>query len=173
MLAFSSKAAKHPSIGGLIATELRSLGRAEKRRVAGALLANLRMAEVKTLAGLYLGNAGVYNVELDRMCRVTTRIMQGLFYHHFRHRIPTSHLAVSLCVEGFSVEDKGAVEELRRFAAKAVSAREVRSVGQGVFTYAYSECRDAQYASVWIMEFFQAVDFIGFVIPKNDSDIQC
>lgn len=65
---------KHPAVPKLLDTVHRGLGKPRKRGMLYGLLRSMRSVSVKTHAGLYIGRAMAYDVDLERLGRVADRI---------------------------------------------------------------------------------------------------
>lgn len=65
----------------------RGLKRPSHPGLKKSLLKSIRKEEVVSKSGLYLGDVPVYEVNLERMRNVASRISKGLFY---QQRIPTT-----------------------------------------------------------------------------------
>ena len=62
----------------------------------------MRSLPVKTSAGLHVGNAEAYDVNLERLGRVTDRIVKGLYFKEFGGRLPNTHGVRSFAESGLT-----------------------------------------------------------------------
>ena len=74
----------HPDAAAARDSALRSLDRHEASRFRAAFLSAVREVDLRTAAGLYVGRAGAYGIDVDRLDRVVARITAGLFYDETR-----------------------------------------------------------------------------------------
>ena len=81
----------HVDASAAMEAAMRSLERPQGRGLLAALLATTRRVEVKTPAGLYLGHAGTYQPDFERLYRVVRRIIRGLFYRETGRRLPDGY----------------------------------------------------------------------------------
>ena len=85
--------AKHPEAVHVLPTVQRGLRRQKGFRKT--FFTALRKAEIRTPGGLYLGNTTVLSVDFERLERVASRIIQGLFYHEKGKYLPEQYEAVA------------------------------------------------------------------------------
>lgn len=91
---------------------------------------------LQTPAGIYLGPAGVYDVDLERLNRVAARIVRGLFYRHSGERLPNGYGAVAYCTAGIDSSQTEIVTQVRAIV-DALLPGKPHIVGQRTFAYWY------------------------------------
>jgi len=90
-LALRDDIGQEPDIVEIIPAVLRSLERPEAPGLRTEFLQGVRNAAVTTPAGLFLGSRLAYNVDLDRLGRVPSRIVKAMFYRHHSRRLPEAY----------------------------------------------------------------------------------
>lgn len=115
--------------------------------------------ELKTQAGLWIGNSVAISFDAKRVARIAARIVLGLWWHHQR-TIPTDGIAIRAgMVRGFN----GLEEILARCQR--------HQIGDAAFRYACGVPVEDQEQSCWFMEFYSTMRF--FVLATRisfDSD---
>jgi hypothetical protein len=128
------------------------------------VIASLTKVEVRSPGGVYLGTAGGSVVKLGRLNRVVERITKGLFYQEFGYPLPQD---VSVCSCHYSGHAGGAPQvpdHLLGYCATLLS-QPGKTIGRDVFTYWYGCAEGEPNATVWLMRFYQRVDFISVTAP--------
>jgi len=154
----------HPDAAGVWSTAMRSLQKPRKRGFKTAFLDNVREVALQTPAGIYLGQAGVYDVDLERLNRVATRIVRGLFYHHSRRRIPNEYRVVAYCTTGIGSSQTEVVTQVRDMVNGLLSGKP-HIVGKGTFAYWYRFLEEDVQLSAWLLVFYKKIAFVGITAP--------
>jgi hypothetical protein len=130
-----------------------------RRRMATNVLKATRRVEVTTPAGLYLGHATGYNVDLVRVNRVLERIVRGLYFVEREVRAPEEAV-----VFASAEPPPGAFHP---DTIQALLQRGERSVANGAFQYWFSEVDDHPTSALVLMRFFENVLALGFVLDAE------
>jgi hypothetical protein len=169
MIAMRQDLADQPAIQSILPSIDRALVRPQGRGFVTALLRGMKEIEVRTRAGLVIGHAPAYNVDLALLDSVVRRTLLGLFFHHTGCRVPASHAAVVRSLDGFNdLRGKGAAHVELLFNA-AVSGGHT-SIGTGVFDYWYQPVQGDEFVTVWLFVFYERVAFVGFT--GRTADLQ-
>jgi len=142
---------------------LRSLGRKEQRKFTHSFLSSTREVVFFSEGGLYLGRGGSYDVDLIRLNSVATRIVRGLFHHHFAKFIPFPGYVDAWCIDGFPQHSEG-LSKVKGIITELLS--DVPTViANGAFKYWFRSIGEpADLASIWYMLFFSRVGFFGMTV---------
>jgi len=152
-LALRDDIGQEPDIVEIIPAVLRSLERPEAPGLRTEFLQGVRNAAVTTPAGLFLGSRLAYNVDLDRLGRVPSRIVKAMFYRHHSRRLPEAYEVHTYAAAGFRNVRRELAEETRRIFAPLINTQPV-SVGR-VFSYWVSFEANDPNISVWLMLFYR------------------
>jgi hypothetical protein len=163
VIALEEKAGEHPEAQRILDAVLRSLQKPKKKRFRRALLSGIREVDRVSPAGLYLGKASSYNVDLGRLTRVVERITRGLFLHHNGRRLPLDCEVRSFASSGFSNAEPGVVKELLGLVEQT-RANQMHAIGNDVFCYRYAVARDQENSSAWVLVVYRAISFISLTI---------
>ena len=115
----------------------------------------MRRAPVYTPAGLYLGDAPTYDVDLDRLGKVTNRIVRGLFYSEFHRPLPETYGVRSYAESGFrhlTFDQRGILNEVTR----TLSSTPPRVIGDRVFEYRFRSVPEDVNTTGWLLRFFES-----------------
>jgi hypothetical protein len=151
------------SVQMLLPSVLRSLGKPEARRMAAQFLQGVHEVEIKTRAGIFLGTRPAYDVDLNRLSRVPTRIVKGLFAKSRGDRLPKEYEVTKYATDGLSSAAPALKREIIHFLRTVVNSPLI-SVGQ-TFTYRNTFLNEDPNVSVWEIGFFKTVFFLSFTLP--------
>lgn len=165
MMVLKDKAGSHPEAVLLRESVFRGLRHSRKLGFARAVVRSIRSVQLRTQAGLYLGKAPGFNVDLARLDRVVGRITKGLFWHHRKMRLPDGFCVEAYSDDGLRGVERAHVEEMQREVIGPVLGQPAHSIGNGVLTYWYAFATDAQHVSAWVLEFYGDVRFVALTMP--------
>jgi hypothetical protein len=143
---------------------MRSLQKPEKKGFKTSFMKAVRMRELFTPGGLYLGRHGTYSVDLNRVAKVIARIVKGLFFHTFQRRLPDTYEAIGFEESGLAQRGELNAESLR--ILNALSDVDFVVMGDGVFTYRVKVAVDGPNVTVWQIVFYKKASFFGMTAPK-------
>ncbi|HTS10407.1 MAG TPA: hypothetical protein VMP68_32885 [Candidatus Eisenbacteria bacterium] len=148
---------------------IRKLGRREKLGLAKTVLSGFKRESLYTPAGVYVGEKGALTVDRARVQRVVVRIVRGLFFHHFRKRLPAS-ATVSVVSDWFTpvLPD----EEVRACVESVLCLLSVAKpvvIGSGVFGYRWRTIEGEPYGSVWWLSFYDHRRFLCWTTQSDDT----
>lgn len=130
---------------------LRGLQRPEAKKSNEEFLKNLK------LTGDYHHPAS-YDVDLDRLARVTTRIIKGLFYCVMKKPLPKGYFVESYALDGFKQRN-----EHLTFIINKLSEAPKTKVGNGdIFQYRYISVTQDPNILFWGLSFYKSTEFIGW-----------
>ena len=148
----------------------RSFTKPNKIGFTRALLNSISELPVHTPAGLYLGHATSYDVDLKRVCNVIERTTRGLYFHEFEVRLPDDHRCVTYALDGFVSAGPEVNATIERAWNQAVSGKK-RTFGSNVFTYWFQRLDGSNPATLWAFLVYDCVRFIAFTMPSNQSAV--
>ncbi len=131
-----------------------------------AFLRGVREVNLFSKAGIYMGRAGTYHVDLQRLNSVANRIVKGLFFHHYKKHLPFGRSVDMRAIEGFAESDVVIKDQLHKWAEQ-LKQNSPAEIGRGVFKYwhrladANSDGSTDEFASVWLLTFFESSYFFG------------
>lgn len=146
---------------------LRSLQRVDQAGLKRAFLSGVRQVRVRTPAGIHLGTRGVYDVELERLDRVISRTIRGLYFHHHKVRLPPDAKVTSWAEDGLHDLDWSGKAALQKFLVPLGQAAEHIVGNAETFRYRFVLAADAKYASAWLLTVYNSTNFIGLTIPAE------
>ena len=160
--------ASFPNEFDLSVNAIKKLGDPHKVGFRKSMLANFSKKPKFTPGGLYLGEGGVLEIEVERLQNVVSRIIRGLFFFHSGRRLSNiSRVWVwSRWFDGDYDRDTEFVASMQEVLA-VLDAEQVRDIGQGVFRYRYRLGDDGLDESVWEFSFYAHWDFIGGTVGPS------
>jgi len=150
----------------LLSSTLRGLENPRKRGMLRALIRNMGRNAVHSPSGLYLGISPTFNVDLERLGRVTNRIVRGLFYKEFDRRLPESHDVQSFAESGLRHLNVDLLTTVRSMAG-ILKSGPPRMIGDGIFEYWYQATAEDSNTSVWLLRFFASESFLCLTASRN------
>ena len=150
-----------PGLSQLWAKVLRAFERRPKMRAA--TLRSLTRVRFRSRAGLDLGAVPALLVEPQRLDRVLTRIIRGLFWHEYGATLPAdARFTIGTDPDLLRLSAEECAELRRRYGAGGQ-----RVVGGGAFEYLRGCALDDPRASMWSLTFFGQINFAIFVEPPD------
>jgi hypothetical protein len=156
----------HPEAQLVSERAVQRISRPQARGFLESVFNSLTTIELKTPAGLYLGDAPGFMADLGRLSRVARRVITGLYFHEFGERLPDTHEAVAWQESGLQRVGEATRAQLRQWCNFAQSAPE-KTIGEDVFSYWYQPVPDEAHVSVWVLIFYKTVGFIGLTGAKD------
>jgi len=151
---------------------LRNLDRPEARRLKERILfdkqgtCRFELAEVRSAAGLVLGNAPIWHPGEEvfrRQQSVVTRQVRGLYYVLYEDRLAAT--AKITTVDLNSIKDKSFLGEdpFTMFREGGWNAQDNRD-GSYVFRFKPIHVPEKPYQAMWLLEYFGVKYFISFIV---------
>lgn len=159
----------HPEARAITGSVLRALQMPKKAAYSKYILSALQLKSLRSKGGLYLGRVPTVDVDLARLDRVVARVVRGLYWHHFAERLPTDCQVVAWSESGLVAMDAEALGQVSSMVGRLRSGDQ-HQLGRGVLGYWYGTA-EVQYASVWLLEFYGDVRFLGLTIPAHQLSI--
>lgn len=105
--------------------------------------------------------AGVMKIDRSRIKRVANRIIRGLFYLENHYPVPVDYVVeTEFSQTGFPQIFTKIEPLLDHFSLP-------RIVGNGVFAYSFATVEEDSDSTIWLLSFYEALPFIGFVIKPQ------
>lgn len=155
---------KSPEAQKVADKALRALSRPKAAGLRTLILGNVREFFFKNAKGLLEPSAS-YDVKLNRLDAVASRIVTGLFWEESGERLPNAYMASAFNDSGMSQMDDSQTGIIR-----SVFESKSRTVGEGVFRYWWQAAPEDKNTSVWILQFYDRVHFLCFTNPKSWED---
>lgn len=169
MLMMRHDVGDHPRAAPVTNSVLRAYSRPRKRKSLNALFRTMRDVDVVTPAGLRLGKAGIYEVDLGRLGLVVNRTIRGLYYHETGRVIPADTLVRSVSVTDYESPDPNAAQQIGTFVAHALTLDETVVAG-GIFRYRRQLSETTPFTSFWLLGFYDSVWYLGMTAPRDQLD---
>jgi hypothetical protein len=161
MIALRDDVHNHPKIQKIISNIMESLAKPEKQRYASSLFKGTKAKRLITPSGLYVGNGIFFNVDISRLDKVVERTVKGLFWHEKKIIYPLNGIVKSYYTDYLKLEDDF-IDEIAKYFYNA----EYREVDDGILKYYMAKGTD-DFNEIWVMNFFDKVVFLVFLIYKN------
>ncbi|VEN74328.1 putative HNH endonuclease [Candidatus Desulfarcum epimagneticum] len=144
---------------------LRALEKPNKKGFQKAFLNRIKEVELYTPTGLFICNTALYNADFERLNKVASRIVRGLYFYHRKVSIPKRHIINVIPFQTLNPDDK----ELMNKISKVVSHILIKTpiiIGDDVFKYWHGFNDDEQDCSIWVLQFYNYFEFIVIVKRK-------
>ncbi|MSP40406.1 MAG: hypothetical protein EXR70_18105 [Deltaproteobacteria bacterium] len=159
-------------MGKVLQSVYRSFIKPEKCKFNQALISSIHHKDIHTPAGLYLGAAPAYDVDLDRLTNVIRRTTLGMFAKIVGHRLPNNYQCMVYSVDGFSSAGDEAQGDLCKLASQALTG-ETQEWGNKVFMSWFQKVEGLPFATLWAHLVYSRVAFIAMTLPaSNVGDLQ-
>ena len=111
-----------------------------------------------------IGSAA-YEVEFGRLCRVASRVIKGLFAHHWHHRLPDEFEVDSYCEDGFDHSSPDVLARLQAFVQTVRMEPQYESPRE-VLRYKFKRYEEDGVTSAWVLSFLHFTAFVGLVTRR-------
>jgi hypothetical protein len=156
----------HPDVIKSRPVLLRSLEKPQKIGMVKGLLENIFLAELVSPNGIFIKNQWAIQTDMNRLRRVVTRIMKGLFYKLKEHRIPDGYEALVCDEDSFQKWPANVVQNYNENLIKPILAQKQRvMIGNDVFSFKYGYDKNNPNTTCWIFTFYQRASFLGLTLP--------
>jgi len=146
---------------------IRGVHQRNERGFKQAILASMRMAELVTPGGLYLGDMATYRVDATRLKRVASRTVRGLFYHEKGYRLPAQYEAATWAASEFDHSPRKLTQAVE--LVSYLRAQPFRMIGEGVFSYKFKAADADENATAWVLIFYERFAFVGLTLPHDEE----
>ena len=170
MIAMRRDVGDNPSAAFAIDAVHRSFTKPHKAGFTRALIESINELPVYSPAGLYVGHATSYDVDLQRLCNVIERITRGLYFHEFKVRLPDDQGCKTYALEGFASAGLEVSAKIGRIWNHALSGRKC-TFGNKVFTYWVQRVDGSASITLWAFLVYGCVKFMAFTMPGNKSGV--
>ncbi len=156
---------EHQEAQSLMGAYRRSLQRPSATGLGISTLRNLRRFPLITETGIYYGQGTELRYDFNRISKVLTRIMKGLFYHEFQEVFPSDYLIEVYSTGTMNLRPEGINAGLEFI--RHIKPENKRTIGEDVFSYGWGIADDDPNATYWYLGFFQALPFFVVTVPPN------
>jgi hypothetical protein len=157
---------KHPAAQVILEAVWRSLERPEAPGLRKAVVQAMSRADIVTKGGIYLGTRPVFDVSLERLNRVASRTVWGLFDKLSGGPLPADYEARAYEVSGFKTADLQ--QHVKTLCQKLLAGPAALVLGDQVFGCWWSRIEQDPNLSLWLLVFYRKVLFIGATGPAAD-----
>lgn len=148
MVTMRHDVADNPAAAPVLDTVHRSLTKPKKVGFTRALLQSIKRLPVYSPAGLYLGHASSYDVDLQRLCRVIERTTRGLYFYELGVRLADDQRCTTYALDGFPLQDPTVTANVKQLVELALAGRS-RVFGKKVFTYWFRQIDGPTPSTLW------------------------
>lgn len=159
MICPREEVAEHPQASRVLPTTLRALTKPKKKGFRKAFLNSVHEVDLVTPSGLYLGKAGTYDVNLERLSKVAARIVKGLFFYEKGFRLPDRYTAFAYSESSFDWNQSD-LQPMLGIWGSLLSIQPC-IIANGAFSYRFKFLEDDSNCSIWLQVFYEKVVFIG------------
>ena len=135
-----------------------------------SFLSDVKTVTVQTPSGLLVPFKG-YDVDLDRLSRVISRVVRGLYFHTTRRLFPANHQIMVITRDILPSCDRTLLAAIKSVAEK-LEGRPITSIGKDVFTFRWHIEPD-EIASAWEMVFYRSVVFLAITAMDDSRQEAC
>ncbi|MCY3710236.1 MAG: hypothetical protein OXG26_15190 [Caldilineaceae bacterium] len=144
----------------------RALEYPEAEGLKRSFLNNVDFFPIVNEMGFIEPGAG-YFPDLERLERVASRIIRGLFWHTKNERLP-DHYEVDASV----IEHPQQINEQLMNMCAEVLKEEPISLGNDVFKCWHKSIPEDKFASLWILQFYRKIHFLGVTLDPLANSSQ-
>lgn len=123
---------------------------------------------VFTPKGIYLGNEPVLYVNYERLEKILSKIIRGLYYHHIKRTLKKEYSIKIFGQDNLKLQTPEMKEFIKSKILHYVNQAPLYEIGKNTFHYKYLLTREDNYAGAWVLRFYEKVHFLGLVLNKQD-----
>lgn len=153
----------HPEASKVMEKTYRSLRRPEAQGLKRSFLNNVDFFYFVNEMGFIEPGAG-YFPDRERLGRVASRVIRGLFWHKINRRLPNHYEVDASVVE----QPQQISEQLANLCAEVLKEDPI-ALGKGVFKCWFKSTPEDKFTSLWILQFYNKIHFLG-VTTNTDAD---
>ncbi|MBX2843989.1 MAG: HNH endonuclease [Flammeovirgaceae bacterium] len=165
MLAMRKDTFRHPDVQGILPKIFRSFSKPEQKKLTKSLIKSIKKTELKTSEGIYLGSVVTYDADLSRLDKVVQRIAKGLYYHENNVIFPINGKVKSYTLHDLNIFKKDKIERI----IEVLSNAQVKEIGKKTLVYRMAK-GEFEHLGLWLLTFFENVDFLVFMIPPTKKE---
>jgi hypothetical protein len=163
-LAFREDVSGDADYQEITASAIRDLARLQAQGMANHFLRYMHEVEIVTRSGLFLGRKLAFDADLNRLSKVPTRIVKGLFWKIKGYRLPAGYEATTFAASGLKDAPADAQQPLKALLEPILEQTMMR-IGQS-FNFLVGFSPENPNPSIWITVFFKRVFFLSFTTPQ-------
>jgi hypothetical protein len=129
------------------------------------IVRTMREVELRSPAGLVVGRTGAFEPNINKLERVCSQIVRGLYSFHAGTRLPDSHAVVAYIIAAFTPQDSEQSEAIEQLIAIGLGGN-VRELGD-VFTFDYRLIEPG--SSAWVMQFYGGFAAIASTLKRENA----
>ena len=144
----------HPEASKVMEKAFRALHYPEAKGLKRSFLNNVDFFYFENELG-FIEPGAAYSPDLERLSRVASRIVKGLFWHQTRERLPS-----------YCEVDAAVVDQLRHFDEQLMNMcaevlkEEPITLGNDVFNCWNKTTPEDKFTSLWILQFYSNIHFL-------------
>lgn len=153
---------ENPIAATLHARAQRGFERLLRGRKGEKIRREIRLVENRTPAGILLGYRPAWKYDTELLRSVVCRIIKGLHFHHFKCPVARDvpvHSATLTDIPQRTASDDEILKPLR----DTMASTPIHDIGDGVFRYRFGTALDNPDVSMWLMIFYDALEFAGSI----------
>jgi len=158
---------KHPDALKSYPALLRSLTRPQKAGMMNAFLKSIFLADLVTPSGIFIKKQLAIQTDMNRLRKVVTRILKGLFYYHREYRLPDGYDALVFDERSVQEWPPANLAEFSKNFIQPLLAHDGVTLGNNVFTYRFGFNKSDLNTTCWIFEFYGQARFLGLTLPPE------
>jgi len=112
-----------------------------------------------------LGRALGYTVEFERLGRVVSRIVRGLYWHHEGQIVPSGHNVGAIFEDTLKEMPSTERQDLLSKCVDPLRNTPMHSTPREVLRYRYQIAPGAAPVSAWLLEFYEDVRCLALLVP--------
>ena len=115
--------------------------------------------------------SGIIQTDTDRLRRVVTRIMKGLFFQYRSHRLPDQYEALVFNEESVQKWPVETLNVFRENVIKPILSQPGVTISNQVFTFRCGFNTTDTDTTYWIFTFYQQASFLGLTQPREKGSL--
>lgn len=159
---FRADVSHHGAARELWQPVFRSMNIPQKQGFRNAFVRTLKPVQLRSPAGLYLGETGTFQTDFGRVANVIKRVTRGFYFHETGTRLsPDTEILV---LPELNLSDPHQHDLVSAFAGL-----EEKSIGGTVFSYRRHLASEQPEASAWLFIFYEEYAIFSMTMPRDPA----
>ena len=146
---------------------IRSLSNLGQPGFQKAYARSVSSKRIFTPAGIFLGKHPVITVDNERLEKVLSKIIRGLYYHHMKKTLSREYLIKIISEDNLKRQALNTKEFIKSKIFCFLDQTWLYEIGKNTFHYKYLLTREDNCAGAWILRFYKKVHFLGLVLHES------
>ncbi len=127
----------------------------------------ISVKRVFTPTGIFLGNRPVISLDNERLEKVLSKIIRGLYYHHNKKALKREYLIKIISEDNLKLQTPSLQEFIKSKIFYPLDQTWLYEIEKNTFHYKYLLTQEDNYEGTWIFRFYNRIHYLGLVLHEQ------